>query len=346
MRIGILTHPLKSNYGGILQCYALVTYLRSLGYEPIVIQRQIDKPFILIRWIITLLKLLNISRYSHPNQIDRSINIRPFVDAHFICTVPIKSQRQMRKVCTQYELEAVIVGSDQVWRQDYAMKFGYNYFLDFVPEDVIKVSYAASFGLSDWKYTLEQTEKIKALLARFKGISVREDEAVSLCFDNLEVKAEHLLDPTMLLSAKQYDVITSPCKINGKYVFVYWLGDKSLITNDLVRYRNDGYNIIDINLRDNVEQFSIEDWLSYIKYANIVITDSFHGCVFSIIFQRPFIIYSNDSGGNGRLKSLFKMLGIENKLVAPDSWIDYQEISDTIKAQQQKSENYLTRMLR
>lgn len=346
MKIGIITHPLASNYGGILQCYALTTFLRSLGHETVIIQRNVDESFVLIRGVRKILKYLHFPRYYNPSRIDRTVNIRPFVELHFTRTKPVRSQKQIMKVCSQYKLDVVIVGSDQVWRQDYAMMFGYNYFLDFVPENIIKLSYAASFGLSDWKYTEEQTMRIKLLLARFKGISVREDEAVSLCWNYLGMKVEHLIDPTMLLHVKQYEEIVSPRKDRCKYVFVYWLGDKSLIANDLKKYQDSSeYNVIDINLRDNVEQCSVEDWLSYIKYADVVITDSFHGCVFAIIFQRHFIVYSNESGGNGRLKSLFKMLNIENKLTTPNLPIDYQNVGEIIKIQQQKSVDYINRIL-
>lgn len=310
MRIGILTHPQGANYGGILQCYALSTYLKKLGHTPIVIRRENDKGFFLWTLIRNILKALHFPRYYTSNACDKTRLIRPFVEKYITRTQPMRSQKQMKTVCDEYNLGAVIVGSDQVWRADYAMNFGYNYFLDFVPSNVKKLSYAASFGLSDWQYDLEQTNRIKHLLSFFSGVSVREENAVRLCKENLGITPKWLLDPTMLLKAEDYEKIISPRIIKNKYVFVYWLGDKSLVSKDIDNYKEQGYRIVDINLRDEREQESVEDWLSYIIYADCIITDSFHGCVFSILFKKRFVVRMNKSGGTSRLESLFKMMRI------------------------------------
>lgn len=310
MRIGILTHPQGANYGGILQCYALSTYLKKFGHTPIVIRRENDRGFFLWTIIRSILKALHFPRYYTPNACDKTHLIRPFVEKYLERTHPIRSQQKMRKVCEEYNFDAVIVGSDQVWRADYAMNFGYNYFLDFVPLDVKTLSYAASFGLNDWQYDSEQTYRIKALLSTFSGVSVREENAVRLCEENLGITPKWLLDPTMLLKVEEYQEIISSRIIADKYIFVYWLGDKSLVAKDIEIYKKQGYRIVDINLRDEREQESVEDWLSYIYYADCIITDSFHGCVFSILFKKHFVVRMNESGGTSRLESLFKMLGI------------------------------------
>jgi hypothetical protein len=336
MKIGILTHPQGTNYGGILQCYALCTYLRKLGHEPMVIQRVADKSFFLWSIIRYILRIFHFPRYYHPETVDRMANIRPFINKHLTRTAPIDSQCKMKMVCKKYGLDAVVVGSDQVWRHDYAMKYGFNYFLDFVPDNVVKFSYAASFGLSDWQYTQNQTEIIKQLLDRFKGISVREEDALSLIKDNTGKNAQQLIDPTMLLKKEDYDKITSRRLVEDRYVFVYWLGDKGLIASDIERYKTEGYTIVNINLRDICEQISVEDWLSYIKYADYVITDSFHGCVFSILFERQFIVFGNKSGGNSRIKSLCKMFGFE-----PETYKQYLNVSSKLEILRHKAENYI-----
>lgn len=340
MKIGILTHPQSTNYGGILQCYALCTYLRKLNHEPIVIQRVANKSFFLWSIVRNLLIVCHFPRYYRPETVDRMVNIRPFIQKHLARTEPVNSQNKMKKVCQKYGLDAVIVGSDQVWRHDYAMKYGFNYFLDFVPDDVVKASYAASFGLSDWQYTHGETEIIKQLLDRFKGISVREEDAVSLIKDNTGKNALQLIDPTMLLKQEDYDNITSHRLVKEKYVFVYWLGDKNLIASAIERYKTEGYTIVNINLRDICEQISVEDWLSYIKYADYVITDSFHGCVFSIIFERQFIAFGNKSGGNSRIMSLCKMFGFE-----PETRKQYFNVDNNLDIHRQKTYNYINKVL-
>lgn len=340
MKIGILTHPQSTNYGGILQCYALCTYLRKLNHEPIVIQRVADKSFFLWSIVRNILRVCHFPRYYHPETVDRMVNIRPFIQKHLARTEPVNSQNKMKKVCKKYGLDAVIVGSDQVWRHDYAMKYGFNYFLDFVPDDVVKASYAASFGLSDWQYTHRETEIIKQLLDRFKGISVREEDAVSLIKDNTGKNALQLIDPTMLLKQEDYDNITSHRLLKEKYVFVYWLGDKNLIASAIESYKTEGYTIVNINLRDICEQISVEDWLSYIKYADYVITDSFHGCVFSILFERQFIAFGNKSGGNNRIKSLCKMFGFES-----ETFKQYLNVNNKLEILRQNTNNYINNTL-
>lgn len=339
MKIGILTHPQGSNYGGLLQCYALFTYLKKIGNEPIVIQRTYNKSFFIWEWIRSLLILLHFPRYYHPNTVDRNVNIRPFIENYLVRTAPIDSQYQMKSVCKKYNLDVVIVGSDQVWRKSFAMKFGYNYFLDFVPDNVTRVSYAASFGLSEWLYSTSQTKAIKKLLSRFSGISVREEDGVSLLKQNLGIDSIQLLDPTLLLTAEDYEIITNRKLEKEKYVFVYWLGDKSLIAEDIKKFRSQGYKVIELNLRDDQEQISVEDWLSYIKYADFVITDSFHGSVFSILFERQFTVFANASGGNGRISSLCSMLGIE-----PEGYKDYSNMNIKLNNLRVKSIEYLVDM--
>lgn len=344
MKIGILTHPQHSNYGGILQCYALSEYLKTLGHEPIVIRREHNRPIFVKRWILALLRGLRIPRYYRPNKIDRTINIRPFVEQYLNRTYPISSDKQMLRVCKEYNFDAVIVGSDQVWRRSFAKKYGYNYFLDFVPEDIVKLSYAASFGISDWEYTPEESKNICNLMQRFVSVSVREEDAVSLCKTNMSVNAEWVIDPTLLLTCKDYSLITSNRKINEKYVFVYWLGDKSLIKDEVEKYNIRGYKVVELNLRDECEQVSVQDWLSYIRYADKIITDSFHGVVFSILFEKSFYIYKNESGGVGRLFSLMKLLGLSDS-IDTEQELDYTVLSEKLENLREKSRIYLTRSL-
>lgn len=344
MKIGILTHPQHSNYGGILQCYALSEYLKKLGHEPIVIRREHNRPIFVKRWILALLRGLRIPRYYRPNKIDRTINIRPFVEQYLNRTYPISSDKQMLRVCKEYNFDAVIVGSDQVWRRSFAKKYGYNYFLDFVPEDIVKLSYAASFGISDWEYTPEESKNICNLMQRFTSVSVREEDAVSLCNAKMLVDAEWLVDPTLLLTSQEYSVITSNRKIKEKYIFLYWLGDKFRINGELEEYKSKGYKIVELNLRDECEQVSVQDWLSYIRYADKIITDSFHGVVFSILFEKRFSIYKNESGGVGRLSSLMKLLGLAC-CIDMDQNIDYAVLSEKLESLREKSKIYLTRSL-
>ena len=344
MKVGILTHQQHINYGGILQCFALSTYLKLLGHEPLVIRRVPNKSNIIKRILRSFLKQLGLK---HFNQVlpDRAANVRSFVEENLNRTAVIDSHSLMNKVCNQYQLEAVLVGSDQVWRRDFAINFGFDYFLDFVPSNVIKASYAASFGLNTWDYTNDESKIIKRLLQEFRGISVREKEAVGLCKSHLEMDAELLIDPTMLLNDSIYGKYSSDRIIQDKYVFVYWLGDLNDISKYVSEYESLGYKVKVITLRGNHVVDSVEDWLSYIKYADIVLTDSFHGCVFSMLFHKQFVAYCNKSGGYGRIQSLFESMGISDKLENPKMNVDYTIVDNQMEALRAKANNYLQKIL-
>lgn len=336
MKIGILTHPLGANYGGILQAFALSSYLKGQGHDVTVLNRQSNLP-LAKRILKSVLVALHHPRYNNP----RYKHLVSFVKKYINYSKPLSTGGQMSGFVKGNSMDAVIVGSDQVWRTGFAMGYGYNYFLDFVPAGVRKLSYAASFGLSQWEYNNEQTLRIKQLLSEFKAISAREDEGVQLCKDNIGVTADHVLDPTMLLNASDYEPVTSERKVKDDYVFVYWLGSAEEKQKAIEAASIECKRIVDISLRGSEPLMPIEDWLSYIKYADHVVTDSFHGCVFSILFGKQFTICANDSGGNGRLRSLFSMLGID--MSSPQ--IDYTIVYDKLDNLRSHSYDFLNKAL-
>lgn len=342
MNIGILTHPQEGNYGGILQCYALNTFLRKLGYSTIVINRRPNDNR-LKQIVRSILRTLHHPRYYHKDEVDINFNMRPFVREKLHRTRKICSDSKMRRICKEYTMDAVIVGSDQVWRHDFALNYGYNYFLDFVPDNVLKLSYAASFALPIWKYCSEDTLKIQNLLKRFKAVSVREEDAVALCKVNLGINAEWLLDPTILLDAKDYSQVSSTRLLNNKYVFIYWLGDENISLPIIADYKSQGYEVVYVSLRTKRIKPSIEDWISYIKYADIVHTDSFHGCVFSILFQKTLIL-AESLFTDSRTVSLFKLLGLKLGNIQYDDYTD--KVAERINQAREKSKNFLTQNLR
>lgn len=337
MKIAILTHPLGANYGGILQAYTLFTYLRKQGHDVTVLNRTSNKPFFQ-RIIKSVLVALHHPRYNNP----RYKHLVGFVRKYINYSKPISTDIQLQKYVASNAFDAVVVGSDQVWRTGFAMGYGYNYFLDFVPADVRKISYAASFGLNNWEYSKEQTTRVKQLISGFNAISVREDEGVTLCIDNLGIKAEHVLDPTMLLYAEDYASVTSSRLVNEDYVFVYWLGSAEEKKKAIEQANIFGKKLVDISLRGSEALIPVEDWLSCIKYADHVVTDSFHGCVFSILFQKQFTVCANNSGGNGRLKSLFTMLGINPTI----GHIDYKIVSELLDKQRTHSYGFLNKAIK
>lgn len=344
MKIGILTHPQYINYGGILQCFALSSYLREKGHEPIIIQRTTYKSSIIKRIVLSIMKITGIY-YLCKGRHSRDICIQPFVKKYIKRTPIIDSQQKMCKICKKYNFKAVIVGSDQVWRKSFAINYQYNYFLDFVPQNIIKASYAASFGINEWDYNEEETKRISFLLKNFDYISVREKEGKELCKRYLNVNAQVIIDPTLLLDSNYYDKYTSSRLIKDNYIFIYWLGEESEIPSILFNHQNKNLKTKIITLRGSHILESVEDWLSYIKYSDLVLTDSFHGCVFSLIFKKQFVVYCNQSGGYGRIETLFESLDLKNKLINPETPIDYSKVTLKMTLLQQQGYEYISQIL-
>lgn len=220
MKVNIITQPLFSNYGGILQNYALQEVIRQLGHEV----RTVNVPVREIkghpdlrsyaRSILNLIAKLKGS-YDYPflnphtfaiKERELSFPQREFIAKYICkadCKVPFYSE-----ICTKYPADLWIVGSDQVWRPWCSPNIQ-NYFFDFLDDKTRRIAYAASFGTDRWEISSEITAKIASLAKKFHAISVREQSGVDLCRKHLGVEARNLLDPTMLLDAANYLALTS-----------------------------------------------------------------------------------------------------------------------------------------
>lgn len=222
--------------------------------------------------------------------------------------------------------DCIIVGSDQVWRPKYfesQWQTGIdNAFLAFTKGWNIKcVAYAASFGVDTWEYGTIETQKCKESIKLFDSISVREDSAICLIKQNLGVDAIQVVAPTLLLSKDDYialfeNVNTPPSDGN---LLVYML-DVTKEKCGLVDRIAKGSGLKPFTINNSLEKQtsplkdrilpSVETWLRGFYDAEMVVTDSFHACVFSIIFEKPFIVIGNKSRGMARFVSLFRSAGL------------------------------------
>jgi hypothetical protein len=258
-----------------------------------------------------------------------------------------------------------VVGSDQVWRPRYSPCIT-NYFFDFLsPQDKVKrIAYAASFGVDEWEFSEEETSKCKDLLKLFDSISVREASGTHLCSKYLNRDdALHVLDPTMLLEKEDYISIVEREKEpkSSGALFCYILdesSEKKQIIESIVSQINTipftqmpKCKITYENLRDRLEDCvypSVTAWLRAFIDAEMVITDSFHGCVFSIIFNKPFWVIGNKERGFARFDSLLSIFGLQNRLISSgalpvDTYatINWSRVNAIKKEWQQKSMNFL-----
>lgn len=328
MKIGILTVPFNNNYGGFLQAYALKTVLEGMGHKVIFINRQRNPSKNLkfrVYWL--LVKLHLIKDYLGEKKREISVYTEKFKDNYLSpISTAYYSSRAMRD-CLKLGLDVLIVGSDQVWRYKYAKDSIDDFFFGFVDSDnqIPRIGYAASFGTDDMDYPEDKIRVIKSLLTNFRAISVREESGKNLLtkYFNVPVsKIQTVLDPTLLLNAEDYKKLFNYIKPEtGEYVFTYILDKEMLDVETLNTFiKEQGLKHVDIKAQTgdikalNVIE-PVEKWLSSIYYADYVVTDSFHGTVFSILFQKQFIALANPNRGIARLHSLLKLFGLEERML-------------------------------
>ena len=346
----ILTQPLFVNYGGILQNFALQKVLLKLNIESVTANRlgNIPSP---VRRLFSRIKNETYNRitgnyktrYTHKEISYFSKNARAFINKNINVSPDIHSTEQLYNFI-RGNYDFVIVGSDQVWRPDISPEI-FNYFLDFLQEEkeIKKIAYSASFGKDSWEFTPEQTIICKNLVKQFDAVSVREESGVALCRDYLNIKAEHVLDPTMLLSKNDYlEVVDRKDFSNRGGIFTYIL-DKTIekrgfinkISQDLAmdvftnQPTKDFYKETSKDL-DELVYPPVEDWIASFCKANFIITDSFHGTVFSILFNKPFIAVINYDRGASRFYSLLKKLNLESRLISDINQFDTKILGEEI----------------
>ncbi len=351
MKIAILTLPLHTNYGGILQCYALQTELEGMGHQVTVLNRRwpgpnarlvarrfasiakcIVKKYLLGQKDIVLMNPwaddYNIHKPSEAEK-KRHTEIRRFIKENIHLTKPLRSSDELREYVEANEVDCIVVGSDQVWRELYGPCIE-DYFLGFLPEGDkrVKVTYAASFGTADSPISEDHLKNCIPLAKRFSSISVREQSGVEIMKDIFGLDAKLHLDPTLLLSAEQYKF---PVKDVEKGFLVSYIldetEDKIAISQEVskaLHLKNKKLRL-DATSQDDVVLPSIEDWLSSFANAEFVVTDSFHGCVFSIINHKPFIAIANKDRGLERFTSLLGTFGQMDRLI-----FDYQDFISKI----------------
>ena len=259
-----------------------------------------------------------------------------------------------RSAVRRYRMQALIVGSDQVWRREYCASHLADMYLNFAKGLPLKrVAYAASFGVDDRSYSPEQTEECAALLQQFDAVSVREESGVGLCREHLGVAAQCVLDPTLLLKAEDYESIIDQEQAAGEpYLAVYCLDrtpEKEEFFHQIAKKRGLVVRYFSTGWKSKI---TVEQWLATFKNATMVVTDSFHGMVFSILFGKDFYVLCNPHRGNSRMTDLLKQLGLESRLLSdaepkePENReIDWAGAYSRLKKRRQESIDFLKNSL-
>ena len=373
MKVGILTHYLHYGYGGVIQNYALQTVLKSFGHETVTLRCAYNKktsPFFKTKALLSKVAhiLLRIDTRSITPKQDAFIskNVEPFIKEHINVSCPNNSPSSFLRSSIEEKCEALIVGSDQIWRRGFP--YVEECYLNFAQDlKVKKIAYAASFSVDEWEYDNELTERCRNLSQKFDAVSVREQSAVDLCRRYLGISAEFVLDPTLLLEKEEYVKLyeESADKRNEGELFTYILdktAEKESIINKIIektgkkRYEcMPYYSTTYFNIRkypDECVYPPITQWLRSISEADIVVTDSFHGMVFSIIFNKPFFVLVNEDRGAARFNSLLGLFGLESRIINNitdddlSSIIDWHSVNLIRKEWKEKSISFLKNSLR
>ena len=371
MRIGILTQSINYNYGGILQNYALQTVLRRMGHEVETLNWdayrcehahenyffqlfQVTKIFF-SKYILRRKRNFIWEQRRFFYMLSNSNS--DFCHKYIVSSNWLWGKKAFRKYTIDKQFDALIVGSDQTWRPAYN-KNGmlYRMFLDFTEGvDIKRIAYSASFGVNQWEFNETQTMKCSKLLNIFDSVSVREDSGIVLCANHFGINnVVCTLDPTMLLPKQDYINISNQYdKVSSKEeLLVYMLDftpDKERIVSIIskrkklnqsmfiVRYCNLGM-VDEQEIKDYIIP-PVDNWLGAFNNAKYVICDSFHGMVFSIIFNKPFIVLSNRKRGMERFVSLLNKLHLQNRLVEEfseevfnvlDTPIDWSQVNEKL----------------
>lgn len=235
----------------------------------------------------------------------------------------------------------MIVGSDQVWRAPYNIHTLFDMYLNFLKDLPVKrIAYAASFGTDNLnEYSSRQIDKCKSLLKRFDLITVRESTGVTICTKYFGVHATHVLDPTMLLTKTDYLKLCKTIPVKDSNFIAAYILDMSKYKNDILQKIRKKHNLRIIEFSVNHKPaLSVERWLSIFRDARYVVTDSYHGIAFSIIFNKPFYAIANDNRGNTRVNSLLSSFNLTDK---SDTNINWEEINSIHKKLREHSKTIL-----
>ena len=313
MKIAIVTLPLLNNYGGILQNYAMQTVLKNMGYCAETLDFEC-KTIPLWRYVCSWVKSILfffVPGHKRPfakmiKKEKRSEIFDDFVTKYIEKTTYVNPFNV--KLFCKNKYDAYVVGSDQVWRPRYAPSIKCS-FLDFVKEKNVKrIAYATSFGVEKWEYTASQTRACASLIKRFDSISVREEAGLRLCKDYLNASAELTLDPTLLLDESDYRKLCDNIpQLEENVLVVYVLNMNDSIRAMYEKIAREKNLIVKIFSADSLATLSIPKWLAMFRDASYVVTDSFHGTVFSIIFGKEFKCIYNKTRGTARFETLLNL---------------------------------------
>lgn len=346
MKVLTITCHRPYNYGAVLQAYALQHYLITQGVETAIIdylpnyQYKRKEGNFLIRQIWFLYRL--------PDFIVGKRVFGKFISDNIILTKQYKSLEDLES--SPPIADGIIAGSDQIW--NYNLHKDDVYYISFALDNCFKASYAASIAQDVIPENLKP--KYIQRLQGFKKIAVREKTAENLLkglgFKNVST----VLDPVYLLSAQEWvNNIADSSFLEKDYILMYAFNCTKEIANyarNLANKMNKKFYIINTMVNDYRFRCDHHFWnctpnrfVSLFKNADIIVTNSFHGLSFSIIFKKQVHVFSKHTGGNSRLFDLMKELNLPN--CKDDFWINYDEVYKILNEKIKISKNIISEII-
>lgn len=363
MKVGILTFWTGlDNYGQTLQSYALQYFLRRKGYYAYVVKYQIiskknlrwwlNAPFKIVKYVYLFLfhkKRFNL--YFTFKEQKRKVMIENKKHPRYFEQFKAKHICFSNEVYDQYSLfenppeaDAYIAGSDQIWGG-----LDPGFFLQFAPKGKKCIAYAPSFG--GVKLNRRTRKILKDYLRRFSVLAMREQGGVNLCKSVGREDAFLVMDPTLLLSSMDYSSISIPVKQTTDYILLYLLGndmdfDISSVYDWADKHHFAVKYVVSQGRLDNYEKIypNVDEWLGLIQSAKYVVTNSFHGTVFSVIMNRKFLTIPLSGAFtrmNGRVIDLLGRLGLESRIYSGNMDvlslpIEYDEINGILSEERMR----------
>lgn len=364
-KAAIITFEFNYNYGAILQATALTKILEGRGYDTYIVNRGWSNLHTAGIGGVKHLNIKSLAARIIGNTYTLK-NLHNFKAKHWQLTVPIKSELHLDNLLNEFDV--IVCGSDQIWNSACISSQGlYYYGVNSNPNKQNVIAYAPSFGHDRFEASDTVINKIGEQLRNFKAISVREIDGLKILQEVFGIEnAKQVLDPTMLLESRDYLKMANGKLCRKKKTLAYYILDYSDENMDFINRFAKSKGIIPINIGlpqkihgrglvnhlKSLKYPSVESWIRHIAEAEFVITDSYHGSVFSIIFNKQFLTFGNSHRGQSRFNSLFSTFDLTDWLIDIEcnptfnyKLINYADISSILQAERRKSFEFLDNAL-
>lgn len=365
-KLGIVSYNIHyrySNYGSILQTYALQEVLKLYSeYIPIVVD-YCPKDFEKSNPLNPLGYTNNIQQKYKDKNIDLQAiikneqKIRRFIDTKYDLSRGSYFSSNFNEVAEEEKLAGFICGSDAIWSIEYFGGFDKAFYGEYPCMKNKTIAYAASFG--ETSFDEKTRNKMLSYMDNFRAIGVRETTEINFLKENTKKYVERVLDPTILLPVDRYVKMMSKPMIEGSYILIYSRQEDKRINELAKKLAEDkGFEIVNISLfidrnlkAENQYQAGVEEFLSLIYYAKVVITNSLHGTIFSVMMKKDFFSFPRNHGDR-KIDEFLKIMGLEYRKISDTNNevqcnpIDYERIVPIIDYHRDRSINYLKKALK